>query len=124
MNVMLPLQADINYKIIPLLNVGVNFNGQMRSYYVSNISPGLNSSYVSRSTNEVFGYLKFNFGKSLICQTKVGHSFGRKYRVFNDNDKVDFGLPLVFVNDHRKQLNTDFSNGLLFQLVVIYRLPL
>lgn len=124
MNVMLPLQADFNYKIIKLLNVGVNFNGQVRSYHVSNISPGLSSAYVSRATNEVFGYLKFNFGKNFVCQTKVGQSFGRRYRVYNDNDKMDFAMPPLLVNNNRKQLNTDFSDGILFQLVLIYRLSL
>ena len=121
---MLPIAADVNYKIIKLLSVGVNFNGQTKSYHTTNINPGLKSAYVVRQTNEVFAYLKFNFGKSIILQTKVGQSFGRKFRVYNDDDKVDFALPLTFVNDHRTQLNTNFSNGLLFQLVLIYRLPL
>ncbi len=123
-NVMLPLQVDLNYKIIPLLNVGVNFNGQGRTYHLSNISPTINSAYVSKSTNELYAYLKFNFNKSFSLQTKIGHSFARKYRVYNDNDKVTFALPLTFVGDNRKQLNTDFSDGLLFQLVLLYRLDL
>lgn len=121
---MLPISADINYRIIKLLSVGVNFNGQTKSYHATNINPGLKSAYVVRQTNEVFTYFKFNFGKSIIFQTKVGQSFGRKFRVYNDDDKVDFALPLTFFNDRRKQLNTNFSNGLLFQLVLIYRLPL
>ncbi len=123
-NVMLPLQVDLNYKIIPLLNVGVNFNGQGRTYHLSNISPTINSAYVSKTTNELFAYLKFNLGKSLSLQTKVGQSVARSYRVYNDNDKVTLAMPLIFIGDQRKQLNTDFSDGLLFQFVVLYRLDL
>lgn len=123
-NLMLPLQADINYKMIPLMSVGVNFNGQIRSYHVSHIYSGIHSAYVSRSTNEVYGYLKFNFGKNISCHTKVGQSFARKYRVYRDDDKVDFGMPLVFVGGNRKPLNTDFSDGLIFQLLLLYRLDI
>ncbi|MES2762604.1 MAG: DUF6268 family outer membrane beta-barrel protein [Bacteroidota bacterium] len=121
---MLPIAIDVNYKIIRLLNVGVNFNGQTKSYHTTNVNPGLKSAYVMRQSNEAFVYLKFNFGKSVIIQTKVGQSFGRKFRVYNDNEKVDYALPLTFVNDHRKQLNPNFSNGLVFQVMFIYRLPL
>lgn len=123
-NVMLPLQVDLNYKIIPLLNIGVNFNGQGRTYHLSNINPVIKSSYVSKSTNELFAYLKFNIGKSFSLQTKIGQSFWRKYRVYDDNDKVTFALPLAFIGDNRQQLNTDFSDGLLFQFVLLYRLDL
>jgi len=123
-NVMLPLQVDLNYKILPLLNIGVNFNGQGRTYHLSNISPDIKSSYVAKSTNELYAYLKFNIGKSFSLQTKIGQSFSRKYRVYDDKDKVTFSLPLVFIGDKRKQLNTDFSDGLLFQFVLLYRLDL
>ena len=123
-NIMLPLQVDLNYKILPLLNIGFNFNGQGRTYHLSNISPDIKSSYVAKSTNELYAYLKFNIGKSFSLQTKIGQSFARKYRVYDDNDKVTFALPLVFIGDNRKQLNTDFSDGLLFQFVLLFRLDL
>lgn len=123
-NLMLPLSVDLNYRLVSWLNAGLNFNGQTRSYHVSNSKPGLNSAYVSRTSNEVFGYLKFNFGNNFSCQAKLGRSFGRKYRVYKTDDRVDFALPLVFVNDHRQQLNTDFSDGLIFQAALIYRIQL
>ncbi|MES2516242.1 MAG: DUF6268 family outer membrane beta-barrel protein [Bacteroidota bacterium] len=121
---MLPIAADINYKLIRLLNVGVNFNGQTKSYHVTHINPGLKSAYVVRQTNELFAYLRFNLGKTCFVQTKVGQSFGRKFRVYNDDEKVDFALPLTFVNDKRRQLNSNFSNGMVFQVVFVYRLPI
>lgn len=123
-NLMLPLQADVNYKLISLINIGFNFNGQIRSYHLSNITPVYNSSYVSKSTNEFYTYLKFNFGKSLSLHTKAGHSLARRYRVYDENDKITFGLPATFIGGHRKQLNTDFSDGLLFQFILLYRFNL
>ncbi len=123
-NLMLPLQADLNYKIFPFMNLGFNFNGQIRTYHLTNVAPSINSAYVAKSTNEFFAYLKFNFGKSICFLTKVGYSIGRSYRVYNENDKVNFGLPATFIGPKRKQLNDDFSDGLLLQIGLLYRFSL
>jgi len=124
LNMLLPLQVDFNYQLIPLMNAGINFNGQMRSYHLTNVSPGLNSSYLTRSTNELYAYLRFNFGKSILLYTRCGQSFARYYRVYNDNDKVSFGMPLTFIGPKRTQLNTDFSDGLIFQIGITYRVAI
>lgn len=123
-NIMLPLQADINYQVLPFMNVGCNFNGQIRSYHLNNVTDANQSTYVAKSTNELFAYLKFNVTKNISLQTKVGESFGRSYKVYNENDKVDFGLPLTFVGNKREQLNSNFSNGMIFQATLLYRLHL
>jgi hypothetical protein len=119
-NVMLPLQGDVNYKIIPFMSIGCNYNGLNRSYHLNDY----NSSYVSKFSNELYAYLKFDVTKKIIFQTKVGQSLGRKYKVYDENDKVDLGLPLLFIGDHRKQINTNFSNGLIFQFSFFYRFNL
>jgi hypothetical protein len=123
-NIMLPLQADINYQVLPFMNVGCNFNGQIRSYHLNNVTDANPNTYVAKSTNELFAYLKFNVTKSISLQTKVGESFGRSYKVYNENDKVNFGLPLTFVGHKREQLNSNFSNGLIFQATLVYRINL
>lgn len=123
-NLMLPLQADINYKIIPLINAGLNFNGQIRSYHLNHITDVNPDTYVVKSSNELYAYLKFNFTPGISLQTKIGHSFGRSYKVYDEKDKVHFGLPATFVGPKREQLNTGFSNGLLFQVILLYRIAL
>lgn len=123
-NIMLPLQADVNYQILPFMNVGCNFNGQIRSYHLSNVTDANPNTYVAKSTNELFGYLKFNFTKSISLQTKLGQSFGRTYKVYDEADKVSFGLPATFIGDKRQQLNSNFSNGMIFQVTLLYRLHL
>lgn len=123
-NIMLPLQADMNYKLFPFMNVGVNFNGQIRSYHLTDVIADHHSTYVARSTNELFAYLKFNITNSISLQTKVGRSLGRSYRVFDEGDKVSFGLPATFIGGNRHQLNSDFSDGLIFQFTFLYRFNL
>jgi hypothetical protein len=123
-NIMLPLQADLNYKLIPFINVGVNFNGQIRSYHLTDVHSTHHSTYIARSTNEFYAYLKFNVTKSLSITTKVGQSLGRSFKVFEEGDKVTFGLPATFIGGKRQQLNTNFSNGMIFQASLLFRIHL
>lgn len=120
-NIMLPLQADVNYKLLPFMNAGCNFNGQIRSYHLTDITPANHSTYVARSTNEFYAYLKFNVSESISIQTKAGQSVGRSYKVYDENDKVSFGLPALFIGPKRQQLNSNFEDGLIFQVVLLYR---
>ena len=120
-NLTIPILADVNYALHPKIAVGFNYSGQVRSYHLSKIQTTEKSGYVTRTTNEVAGYLKFTLTKSMIIQTKAGHSVGRFYRVYDENDKVKVGFPLVNVGDDRTQLNTDFADGWTYQAMLIYR---
>lgn len=120
-NIMLPLQADVNYKLLSFMNVGCNFNGQIRSYHLTDVTPANHSAYVARSTNEFYAYLKFNVSKNISIQIKSGQSVGRSYKVYDENDKVSFGLPALFIGAQRQQLNSNFDDGLVFQVVLLYR---
>lgn len=120
-NVVAPFLADFNYKVHRSIGVGINYAGQVRTYHLNQVSITGNSGYVERATNEVTTYLKFNLTKSLILQTKFGHSIGRHYRVYNDDDRVSIGFPLVFIGDDRQQLNTDIEDGWVYQFMLLYR---
>lgn len=121
---MLPFQADANYKLSSFLHLGFNYNAQIKSFYLTNITPIYNSTYVTKSTDELFLYLKFNFGKGLSLQTRIGQSVARDYHVYNTDDKVTLGLPAIYIGDNRHLLNTEFANGLIYQFVLQYRLNL
>ena len=75
-------------------------------------------------TNEYEAYLKFNATKNISITIKVGQSIGRTYNVFDEGDKVTFGLPATFIGGKRQQLNTNFSNGIIFQGTLLYRFNL
>lgn len=123
-NVMLPLQADVNYRIYPAISIGTNFNGQIRSYHLNNAVTGHGNTYVQRSTNEIYVYVKFGITKNISLLAKAGQSFGRSYRVYDEDEKVKMALPATFIGVKRKPLNTDFTDGHIFQLTLLYRMGL
>jgi hypothetical protein len=120
-NLTLPFLADVNYSIHKRVNIGINFNGQVRSYHLTQVNSTNQPGYLVKSTNELFSYLKFNLTKGLSIQTRLGYSVGRSYRVYDENDKISFGSMLIKVGDNRTQLNTDFADGFIYQATVLYR---
>jgi hypothetical protein len=120
-NVMAPLQADVNYKASSNLTIGINYNGQIRSFHLNSNVPALGNYYVAKASNELSSYVRFHFNKTLSLQTKIGYSIGRSYRVYSENDDVNFAMPLYYANDKRLPLNTDFEDGVLLQFTLLYR---
>jgi hypothetical protein len=122
--IMMPLQADANYKLSSFIHLGFNYNAQIKTFHLTNITPAYNDTYLTKSTDDLFAYVKFCFSKSLSLQTRLGQSVDRSNKIFNENDRVTFGLPAIYIGNKREQLNTNFSNGLLFQIVLLYRFNL
>lgn len=119
-----PLWADFNYKLTESVRVGANFAAFVRTYYLNESFQGDNKAYLAKSTNEVYGYLQFHLGKSIVMQTKVGYSIGRNYRVYDEGDDISWGLSAFKFGDNRKQLNPDFKDGLVYRARLIYRFHL
>jgi hypothetical protein len=115
-NLTLPIWADVNYKLNNFIKVGANFAAFVRSYHLSE-----DAAYVVKKSNDLFGYLQFNLTKSLLLQTKTGYTIGRSYKVYNDNDKADFGFSAFRFGDERTVLNPTFKDGLIFKIRLIYR---
>ncbi|MBP9927259.1 MAG: hypothetical protein KBF45_14860 [Cyclobacteriaceae bacterium] len=120
-NVTAPVSADFNYALHPKFAIGFNYAGMVRTYHLTNITSTGNDGYVERANNEVTGYLKFNLTKRLGLLTKFGHSIGRHYRVYDEDDKITIGFPLTYIGDDREQLNTDIRDGWVYQFLLIYR---
>jgi hypothetical protein len=120
-NLVLPSSADFNYRLQKWLNAGINFSGQIKSFRLAELETSQNPGYVVKSSNEICGYLKFNFSKNISLLTRAGYSVGRTYRVFDESDKIDLGISLIKIGNDRTQLNTNFSDGLVYQTILLYR---
>jgi hypothetical protein len=120
-NLALPISADANYAFNDWFRAGMNFFAFVRTYHLNEPYQGNPDNYLAKTTNEIYGYLQFHIKKSILLQTKVGYSIGRNYRVYDTKDKITWGLSAFKFGDDRKQLNADFSDGLIFRVKLIYR---
>lgn len=117
----MPVWGDVNYKISERWSAGLRYDGMVRSYYLHEPPFTDGGEYLVKLSPEIYGYLQLAVAKNYILQLKVGHSIGRSYRVFENGDRIDLGFTGLNFGDKRKQLNTDFEDGFIFQLRLHYR---
>jgi len=120
-NLTLPLYADANYELLPRLKAGARFVAFVRSYHLNNPAYSTNGEYLTKATNEISTYLRFELNPSLLFEGHVGYSIGRNYRIYDIEDRVTWGLSAFRFGDDREQLNTDFKDGMLFNFKFVYR---
>jgi hypothetical protein len=120
-NATLPVWADINYRFNDWFRVGLSFSAFVRSYYINEPQFVETGEYLVKSTNEPMIYLQFEPVKSLIIQTKLGYSIGRQFAIYDETDKVTFGLSAFRFGGDQQQLNDGFADGLIFEARMIYR---
>ena len=119
-NFTLPIWADVNYELTNWMNIGSSFTAITRSYNLGNIN-----TYVTKKTNEIFGYIQFNnVKKTLLLQTKIGYAIDRSYEAFTTDDKIDLNIWGIEFGDNRKILNPTSKDGLVFKVRLLYRFNL
>ena len=120
-NFTLPISADVNYQLFEKTKVGLNFDGFGSSYNLNKRLYINRDTYAVKTSNELFAYLMFQLGESFYVKPKLGYSIFRTYKVFENNDKVDFSVGPFYVGDNRSQLNTNFEDGAIFKIEMLYR---
>jgi len=126
MDVIVPSYAKINYRLMPKVTTGVNWRATVKSYNVQGGAISIYSTplYVHHLSNEIAAHVGYEPVKGLIIRGMAGVSLGRSFRVYENDDKIDFGLSLFRFGDDRVPLNTDFANGLFYRAELVYRVYL
>ena len=121
-NLNLPIIADANYRIGNKTWLGMKFDGLGTTYNLTAQNYSSNGAYVSKVSNELVSYFRFQLSKSVHLNTKIGYAISRSYGIYDTNDKVDWSLASIYFGDNRTQLNTNFKDGALFKIELLYRL--
>jgi hypothetical protein len=123
MDVIVPSYAKINYSITPKITAGLNWRATVKSYSIKRpaIHNKIALSYMHHLSNEIAAHVGFEPIKGVIVRGMAGVSLGRSFRVYENDDKIDFGLSLFRFGDDRVPLNTDFKNGAFGRLELAYR---
>ena len=121
---LLPLSGDLNYKLTKHIKFGLNFKGQIRTYFIRDQNHKNKDYYISRSTNEFTPYINVELENGLNMQLGLARSLARNFRTYRLQDKVSFALPLVYFGDERAQLNSDLSDSWIYKISVFYRLKI
>jgi len=123
MDVIVPSYAKINYSITPKITAGLNWRATVKSYNMQGAAISILSTpfYMHHLSNEIAAHVGFEPIKGVIIRGMSGVSLGRSFRVYENDDKIDFGLSLFRFGDDRVSLNTDFEDGLFYRAEIAYR---
>ncbi len=129
MDVIVPSYAKINYSLSPKFTAGVNWRATVKSYNLQGPMVNLPAVvkrpfYMHHLSNEIAAHIGYEPVKGVIVRGMAGVSLGRSFRVYENDDKIDFGLSLFRFGDDRAPLNTDFANGLFYRAELAYRVYL
>ncbi len=129
MDVIVPSYAKINYSLSPKFTAGVNWRATVKSYNLQGPMVNLPAVvkrpfYMHHLSNEIAAHVSYEPIKGVIVRGMAGVSLGRSFRVYENDDKIDFGLSLFRFGDDRAPLNTDFANGLFYRAELAYRVYL
>lgn len=120
-NFTLPVSADLNYEVAKNLKTGLAFNAIVKSFFAAD----LNNNYITKTTNELFGYIQFNLPSyHILIEPQVGYSVARSFRIYDADDKLDFKLSAFNFGSKQQPLNFDFNDGLIFKIRLVYRFML
>ena len=120
-NILLPQNMDVNYKVNPNIFIGLKFNGKMNSYALESNAFGLNqNTYLSANENQLGTYLDYNY-KNFHFSIFGGYSFMSSYKIYSDLDRTNLSLFMLKFGDNGYQLNDDLKNGFVIKSSVYYR---
>ncbi len=119
---LLPSVAEINYAVGTKIRLGMNFDGLGATYVLQDSN--FSHAYVTKSSNEIFSYIRFPLTRSVLLNIKAGYSVFRSYKVYDRDDKVDLSLATIYIGDNRTVLNTGFKDNFIFKFDLIYRFHL
>lgn len=117
---MIPVTLKVHYRVNEGLEVGFNHFGLITSYYLGN--PDYAGDYMERQSIDLSLFARQRLYKNFYIEGMVGRTFGRSYRQYAGDQKVDFAIPLVTFGDDRTVKNVSFKDGMIFTLKLIFNL--
>ncbi len=121
MDLALPLMGDMNYRLNDKTFAGLKFQAFVRTYNLHSPYYSERGEYLAKTSNEIYTYAAYEPVKGLLFKANIGYSVARNFRLYHIDDKVAWGLSAFRFGDDRKQLNADFSDGLLFRVDCVFR---
>lgn len=118
-NTLFPARADFTFNLQKSIRAGIGFEGLGNSFAMD--LSGYGPVYVQRSTMEFSTFLQYPITKNLLLNLRGGYGLFRRFRIFEEDDTVKFSFMNIFFKDPRTPLNQSVSDGLFFNLRMVYR---
>jgi hypothetical protein len=111
--------------IAGLLFIGANASYRLRQQLNPDTTyPNSYQPYLDKADNNAWLYSDIYLTKNIVLNLKAGHSVLRKYRIYDEDDKLGLKLGPVNIGDDRADAPVLMKNGWSFETRLIFRMPL
>lgn len=117
-----PVTLKLHYLASENLIIGFNHFGLVTSYYLGN--PQYEGDYIERQSIDFSLFVRQKLFGNFYWEGNVGRTFGRGYKQYAGDDKVDFSLPLIGFGDGREVKNVAFKDGFFIDIGIVYSIKL
>lgn len=119
----IPVNLELAYQPVDHLRAGLRFDGVNGSFKGA-LASFNQDTYIDKADNNLWLFGEKKLGKFLWIHAKAGHSILRKYRFYQDNEKLALKIGPVNILDDRSTSFSLIENGWSFELRLIFRMPL
>ena len=114
----LPIYAKIKYNVTNNFSTGVGYIALVSSY---RLSGEFNDAYTSRYAIEPYVFVEVKFLKQLYFNGKLGYTMGRKYPIYEKEDRLDLQLSFIKFGDDRPQSYPEILDNFFFELGIAFK---
>jgi hypothetical protein len=118
----LPIYAKVKYNVNDRFNIGWSHFGLITSYRLGETE--YNGDYIERSSIDETLFARYHLSKNIHLEGRFGYALSRSYAQYEEDEKVDFSLPLVGFGDDRVQKNISFHDGPIASLRLVYNIAI
>ena len=119
---LLPVYAKVSRFINKDLSVGFHYFGLVTTYRLGHENYA--NDYMERRSIDLSLFARRRIASNVHFEVRAGFALGRDYAQYDENDKIDFALPLVNFGDNRQQQNISFDGGPFIRGQLVYNLPI
>lgn len=118
---LLPVYGKAYIQANEKVAAGIHFIGLTTTYRINETA--YENYYVDRRSVDVSAFTNINIFDNVFLEARAGYSMVRDYGLFDEDDKIDLGLPLVNIGDDRTRANAEFDGSPFVHLRLTYSIP-
>lgn len=119
---LLPIYGKLYLEPSTKLSYGLHFVGLTTSYRVN--ENNYENYYVERNSIDLSVFSNIKIWKNVYFEGRVGYSIKKDYALYAEDQKVDLGLPLIYIGDNRTRSNYKYENSPFVHFRLLYSLPI
>ncbi|MCA0933274.1 DUF6268 family outer membrane beta-barrel protein [Lutimonas saemankumensis] len=115
---LLPIYSKLKYKINDRLDAGWSHFGLVTTYRLGH--PEYEGDYIERKSIDETLYARYNLFGDFFLEGRIGYAFGRSYKQYEADQKVDLSIPLITFGDNRIAKTASIHDGMIASIRLVY----